>query len=220
MNSELCYIPISTEAKGPIVKELRINLKIPAQEVFLLGAEGERLGVMPLRRALEIAQGQELDVVEVAAQQSPPVCRVMDYGRYKFEQSKKEHKAKRGQRSGSLSEVRLRPRVKEHDLETKARLVQRLLAEGCKVKVVVVFRGREGAHPELGWKAMQKLSQFLKGKAAVEREPNMEEQNLTMVFTPPRQVAEVKKSVEVEDTPIKKLKTIKEIKEAEANKGA
>ncbi len=149
---------------------------------------------MPLHRALEIAQGQGLDVVEVAAQQSPPVCRVMDYGRYKYEQAKKEHKAKRGQRSGLLSEVRLRPRIKEQDLETKARLVQRLLGEGNKVKVVVVFRGREGAHPELGWKAMQKLSQFLKGKAAVEKEPNMEEQNLTIVFTPPRQVVEVKKS--------------------------
>lgn len=177
------------------------------------------MGVMPLRRALEIAQSQELDVVEVAAQQSPPVCRVMDYGRYKYEQSKKEHKTK--QRAGQLSEVRLRPRIKEQDLETKARLVQRLLAEGNKVKVVVVFRGREGAHPELGWKAMQKLSQFLKGKAAVEREPNMEEQNLTMVFTPPRQAAvEAKKSAEDQATSIKKLKTIKEIKETEATQSA
>jgi len=143
------------------------------------------MGIVPLPRALQIARERGLDLVEVAPQQTPPVCRLMDYGRYKYEQAKKEQKAKKGQKVGLLGEVRLRPKIKEHDLVSKARLVQRLLEEGKKVKVTIVFRGREATHPELGWTVLQKLALNLKGVAGMEKSPTIEgEDNLVVIFSP------------------------------------
>ena len=140
----------------PFSKELRVNWHIRAKDVRVIGENGEQLGVLPLAKALEIANEHNLDLVEVAASSNPPVCKLLDYGRYRYEQTKKERKARQSQRVGLLKEIRVRPRVQEHDLETKIRVARRLLEEGDKVKVFIIFRGREITHPELGLKALQK----------------------------------------------------------------
>lgn len=161
---------------------------------MLIGEGGERIGVVPLQRALQFAQEKGLDLVEVAPQQNPPVCRIMDYGKYKYEQAKKEQKAKKSQKG--MAEVRISPKIKENDLLSKARLVQRLLEEGKKVKVSIVFHGREISHPELGWKVLQQLALSLKGIAGVEKPPTMEEEegNLTVIFTALKKEVKVAKT--------------------------
>jgi len=116
-----------------------------------VGEKGEQLGVMPLEQAREVARKQNLDLVEVAATAVPPVCRLLDYGKYKYEQAKKEREARRSQRVSLLKEVRLRPKIGDHDFEAKARLAKKLLEGGDKVKVSVLFRGREITHPDIGF---------------------------------------------------------------------
>ncbi len=132
------------------------------------------MNVMPLEKALQIAREQGLDLVEVAPTSNPPVCRLLDYGKYRYEQTKKERKARKGQRVGLLKEIRIRPRVKDHDLETKIKVARKLLEEGDKVKVFVVFRGREATHPELGVRVLQKVTNDLKDIAALDGSPSSE----------------------------------------------
>jgi translation initiation factor IF-3 len=127
--------------------------------VRLIGEGGEQLGVVPLQKALQIAYERGLDLVQVASTVTPPVCRLLDYGKYKYEQTKKERKAKRGQRVGLLKEVRLRPKIEEHDLLAKIKTTKKLLEEGNKVRVVLRFRGREIIYPELGWKVLRKVAE-------------------------------------------------------------
>lgn len=141
------------------------------------------MGVMPTRKALEVAKEHGLDLVEVSATSNPPVCRLLDYGRYRYEQTKKERKARQGQRTG-LKEIRVRPRVQEHDLETKIRLAKRMLEEGDKVKINVVFRGREITHPELGLRALQKITDGLKDIAGIDGSPSLEGRLMHLVLTP------------------------------------
>lgn len=145
---------------------------------------------MPTYQAIQMARERGLDLVEVAAQAVPPVCRVLDYGKFKFEQEKKERQARKGQRSGELRELRIRPKINEHDLTAKSGMVKRLLDEGDKVRVSVVFRGREITHPELGWKLLQKLSQTMKDVALVEKLPAMEGNMLTVIFAPGKKAPE------------------------------
>lgn len=166
--------------------------------MLLIGEGGERLGALPLSQALQKAREAGLDLVEVASQANPPVCRLLDYGKYRYEQEKKERQSRRSQRAGLLRELRIRPKIKEHDLESKARLVQRLLAEGDKVRVSVVFRGREITHPDLGWKLLQKLAQEMKGIALVEKMPGMEGNMLTTIFSPAKKPAEPKEAKAIE----------------------
>lgn len=149
----------------------------------LIGENGEQLGVMPIRKALDTAKENGLDLVEVAASSNPPVCKILDYGRFKYEQTKKERKARQGQRTG-LKELRVKPRVQEHDLETKIRLAKRMLEEGDKVKVSVVFRGREITHPELGLRALQKITDGLKDIAGIDGSPALEGRMMHLVLTP------------------------------------
>jgi translation initiation factor IF-3 len=151
--------------------------------VRLIGESGEQLGVMPVKNALEIARERGLDLVEVATGSNPAVCRILDYGRYRYEQTKKERKARQGQRSG-LKEIRVRPRVQEHDLETKIRLAKKLLHEGDKIKVSVIFRGREISHPELGVRALQKIADGLKDVAGIDGSPLLEGRMMNLVLTP------------------------------------
>ncbi len=168
----------------PFSKELRVNRYIRAKEVRVIGENGVQLGVLPLAKALEIANEHNLDLVEVAATSNPPVCRLLDYGRYRYEQTKKERKARQSQRVGLLKEIRVRPRVQEHDLETKIRVARRLLEEGDKVKVFVVFRGREITHPELGLKALQKVADSLKDIAGIDGSPSFEGRMMNIVLSP------------------------------------
>jgi translation initiation factor IF-3 len=138
---------------------------------------------MPIRKALDIAKENGLDLVEVAASSNPPVCKILDYGRFRYEQTKKERKARQGQRTG-LKELRVKPRVQEHDLETKIRLAKRMLEEGDKVKVSVVFRGREITHPELGLRALQKITDGLKDIAGIDGSPALEGRMMHLVLMP------------------------------------
>jgi translation initiation factor IF-3 len=137
-----------------------------------------------LYKALQIAQEHGLDLVEVAPTASPPVCRLLDYGKYRYEQTRKERKAKRGQKVGLLKELRLRPKIEEHDLQAKIKTARKLLDEGNKLRVVVRFRGREAIYPELGLKALQKLTESLKDVAVVSNHPVKEGKLMTLTLSP------------------------------------
>ena len=157
------------EVSRDIIKKLRVNERIGAREVRLVGEKGEQLGIMPVVQAMEIARKQNLDMVEVAPTAAPPVCRLLDYGKFKYEQAKKEREARRSQKTSLLRQVRLRPKIDNHDFEAKARTVKKLLLSGDKVKVTVMFRGREITHPEIGWRLLQRMSESLKEVAVVGR---------------------------------------------------
>jgi len=141
---------------------------------------------MPVYQALQMARERDLDLVEVAASAVPPVCRIMDYGKYKFEQTKKEREARKSRKNVVVREMRLRPRIDEHDLDSKVKLIERLLAEGDKVKVAVIFRGREVTHPEMGKKVLQYLLTNLKDKAVVDQPLLVEERSLSLIFSAPK----------------------------------
>lgn len=185
-----------------IVKRLRINLQIRAGKVRLIGEEGEQLGEVPSSQALQIAREHELDLVEVAPTASPPVCKILDYGKYKYEQAKKERKAKKGQKVGLLREVRLRPKIEDHDLQGKIKITRKLLGEGSKVKVRVRFRGRERVYPEMGMKVLQKLTESLKDVAMVSNWSTGEVRNMFAVLAPVsrEKSKEVKSNAQNQDT--------------------
>jgi len=164
-----------------------VNGEIRAREVRLVGTDGQQLGIMPLREALRIAQEQGLDLVEVAPQARPPVCRIMDFGKYKYEQSKREREARKKQRIINIKEVKLRPGIEEHDFQVKARNALRFLEDGDKVKVTVMFRGREISHPELGEKLCWRLADQVSEIASVERPPKLEGRNMVMILAPKNQ---------------------------------
>jgi len=166
-----------------IVKELLTNRRIRAKEVRLIGEDGEQLGVVPLQKALQIAYERGLDLVQVASTMTPPVCRLLDYGKYKYEQTKKERKAKRGQRVGLLKEVRLRPKIEEHDLQAKIKNTKKLLEEGNKVRLFLRFRGREVIYPELGWNVLRKVAEASKELAVVSSSVN-DERSIALVLSP------------------------------------
>jgi len=176
-----------------IVKELLANRRIRAREVRLIGEDGEQLGVVPLQNALQLAYERGLDLVQVASTMTPPVCRILDYGKYKYEQTKKERKAKRGQRIGLLREVRLRPKIEEHDLQAKIKTTKKLLEEGNKVRLLLRFRGREVIYPELGWNVLRKVAEASKELAVVSSSGSAE-RSIALVLSPVSQ----KKSKETE----------------------
>lgn len=184
------------EESKNIVKQLRVNERIIAREVRLVGDKGEQLGIMTLADAREVAKKQMLDLVEVAPTSVPPVCRLLDYGRFKYEQAKKEQQAKKGQRASLLREVRLRPKIGIHDFEAKARTARKLLTEGDKLKVTLMFRGRETTHPELGWKVLQRMVESLGDIASMERQPIMEGRRMNIILVPTASKAKVKEAAE------------------------
>jgi len=139
---------------------------------------------MPLVQAREVASKHILDLVEVAPTAVPPVCRLLDYGKYKYEQGKKERGARKSQKISLLREVRMRPKIGNHDFEAKARKVSELLGEGDKVKVTMLFRGREITHPELGWKLLRRMADLMDGIASIERQPAMEGRRMNIILTP------------------------------------
>jgi translation initiation factor IF-3 len=162
---------------------LRVNEKIIAREIRLVGEKGEQLGVMPTMQALEQARREGLDLVEVAGTSVPPVCRILDYGKFKYEKDRHDREARRSQKVAELREIRIRPKIGTHDFDAKARLAKKMLAEGDKVKVTVFFRGREVTHPQLGWQLLQKMLATLKEEAAIERQPLMEGNRMAMTLT-------------------------------------
>lgn len=139
---------------------------------------------MPLVQAREVAKKQGLDLVEVAATAVPPVCRLLDYGKYKYEQAKKEREARKSQKVSLLREVRLRPRIDNHDFEAKARTARKLLEGGDKVKVTVFFRGREVTHPEMGLRLLQRMVESVKEVASVEGQPSMDGNRIIIILSP------------------------------------
>lgn len=170
--------------KKDIVKRIRVNRQIRAREVRVIGETGEQLGVLPIERALQIADERNFDLVEVAPTSIPPVCRLLDYGRFRYDQTKKERKARRSQKTGLLKEIRVRPRVKDHDLETKIKVARKLLEEGDKIRAFVVFRGREITHPELGVKVLQKVADDLKDVATLDGSPSLEGRIMNLLLSP------------------------------------
>jgi translation initiation factor IF-3 len=143
-------------------------------EVRVIDEEGEQIGVMPTTQAMELARSKELNLVEVAPNAVPPVCRILDYGKFKYEEEKKERAAKKHQHTSELKELRLRPRTDDHDLQVRARAARRFLEEGHKVRLVVRFRGRESTHPEVARSQINAIAATLSDIAVVERAPEME----------------------------------------------
>ena len=168
----------------PTVTKQRINHLIRVPEVRVVGPEGEQIGVLKTSEAIRQAQESGYDLVEVAPNAEPPVCRIMDYGKFKYEQSKKEHRSRQHQKSTQVKEIKLRPRTDKHDLATKVRQIQGFLEDGNKTKVTVMFRGREMANQELGFTAIERIIEELKGFGTVESPPRMEGRNLYMVVSP------------------------------------
>ena len=153
-------------------------------EVRLINAEGVQLGVMPIKEALAHAAEAHLDLVEVAPQASPPVCRVMDYGKYKYEQSKKQQEARRKATTIQVKEIKVRPKIEEHDMGFKLKNTRRFLAEGDKVKISVIFRGREIAHTDRGFRILAQMAEALAEVGTIEQNPKLEGRNLSMIVTP------------------------------------
>ena len=176
---------MNTASRGRkgIVKDLPTNRRIRAREVRLIGESGEQLGVVPLQKALQMAYESGLDLVQVASTATPPVCRILDYGKYKYEQTKKERKVKRGQRVGLLREVRFRPKIEEHDLQAKVKTTKKLLEEGNKVRLVLRFRGREAAYPELGWRVLRRVAEACSDVAVVTSSVN-QTMSIALVLAP------------------------------------
>ena len=139
---------------------------------------------MPLVQARELAKKSNLDIVEVAPTSVPPVCRLLDYGKFKFEQRKKEQQAKKNQKVTILREIRLRPKIGTHDFDFKAKIARKLLEDGAKVKVTLMFRGREITHPELGWKILQRMAETLAEAGTLERQPVMEGRRMDIIMAP------------------------------------
>ncbi|PWT77944.1 MAG: translation initiation factor IF-3 [Chloroflexi bacterium] len=164
-------------------RETRINERVRAREVRLIDEDGKPIGVMSSAQALALARERDLDLVEVSPMATPPVCKLMDWGRFKYEQAKKENEARKHQKTIELKEIRIRPRTDEHDLGVKVRKIEEFLADGDKVKVSVIFRGRENAHPELGRVVLDKVIAELKSIATLERPPIMEGRMITMIMS-------------------------------------
>ena len=152
-----------------------------------MGEKGEQLGVMTVAQAREAARKANLDLVEVAATAVPPVCSLLDYGRYKYEQAKRERGDRKSLKISLLREIRLRPKIGVHDFNAKARTGRKLLGEGDKLKVTIMFRGREVTHPELGWKLLQRMTKELEDVGALERQPIMEGRRMSIIISPSAQ---------------------------------
>lgn len=167
-----------------ITKEFRVNEEIRAREIRVVDPEGKQLGIMSAREALRLAEELQLDLVEVAPQARPPVCRLMDFGRYKYEQSKREREARKRQRIVELKEIKFRPRIEEHDFRVKLRNATRFLNDGDKVKFTIIFRGREIVHTQLGEQLMNRLASELAELATVERAPRLEGRQMVMILAP------------------------------------
>lgn len=163
---------------------VRINQHIRAPKVRVIAPDGEQLGIIDVAEALRKSEEFGLDLVEVAPAADPPVCKIMDYGKFRFEESKKEHERKKKQATVVIKEVKLRPKTEAHDLEYKVKNLKRFLEEKCKVKVTIMFKGREITHPEHANHLMDKLLEMLGDEVQVEQTAKFEGRNMTMILAP------------------------------------
>lgn len=175
---------ISVSEVNTISKELRINEQIRAREVRVVSDANEQLGIMTLHEAIHMAEEKGCDLVEVAPNGKPPVCRIMNYGKFRYEQQKRDKEAKKKQKVYQIKEVKLRPNIEDHDFYVKFKNAQRFLAEGNKVKVTIMFRGREMTHPELGRIVLDRVLHELGDAIIREKPPKLEGRNMTMVIAP------------------------------------
>lgn len=166
------------------IKELRTNEQIRTREVRLIDVEGEQKGVVPIVDALKLAQESGVDLVEIAPQANPPVCKIMDYGKYKFEQEKKLKESKKKQKLMKLKEIRMQPKIETHDLQFKSKHIREFLEDGNKVKVTIRFRGRELAHTELGKVVLDNVCEMLGDCYNLDRKPQMEGRFMSMILSP------------------------------------
>jgi translation initiation factor IF-3 len=164
--------------------DMMINEEIRDREIRLIGPEGEQLGIMSARQALDIAEEKELDLVKIAPTAKPPVCKLMDYGKYRFEQSKREKEARKNQKVISVKEVRLSPTIEEHDMQVRMRDCIKFLQNGDKVKVSIRFRGRMITHSDVGLQVMNEFYNRVKEYAVQDRKPSTEGRTMTMMLSP------------------------------------
>lgn len=169
--------------------QTRVNERIRIREVRLIDDEGSQIGIISTRDALEMAREKGLDLVEVAPNAVPPVCRLMDYGRFRYEQSRKERESRKNQHVIKLKEVRVEPKIGDHDRETKGRQAIKFLEGGDKVKLTVLFRGRSITHPELGKELLDQLAEQIRDYGVIEQTARMEGRTMTMILAPTRQKA-------------------------------
>ncbi len=162
----------------------RMNERIRIREVRLIDDEGAQLGVMPTRDALDLARSKGLDLIEVSPTANPPVCRIMDYGKFKYDEAKKKRDTQKKAKTTEIKGIRLRPGTDDHDLQFKVRDAQRFLQEGDKVQVTVIFRSREASHPEIGRAQLQRLAEGTSEVAVVEQSPTLEGRRMTMLLAP------------------------------------
>ncbi len=161
-----------------------MNERIRAREVLVIDEDGTKLGVMSTREALNIAREKGLDLVEVSPNANPPVCRIMDYGKYKYQMQKKMHEAKKKQKTVEVKTVKVRPRTDEHDMQVRIKQARKFLEKGNKVKAVVMFRGREQAHLDIGEAQLMKIYEAVKDIAEIERKPKKEGRDMIMILAP------------------------------------
>ncbi len=170
-------------------QELRVNDRIRIPRVRVVGSDGSQVGILETKAALDMAMEQDLDLVEVAPQADPPVCRIMDYGKYKYEQAVRKKEGRKKQSLVVVKEMKMRPKIDRHDYETKKGHVVRFLEAGAKVKVTIMFRGRETVHPELGQRLLDRLSEEVEELAKVDTPPKLDGRNMTMVLSPHKDAA-------------------------------
>jgi translation initiation factor IF-3 len=187
-------VPRRFDRRPPERDTTRINERIRVPKVRLIGADGEQLGIVEIAEAMRRAQEADLDLVEVAPGSKPPVTRLLDYSKYKYEQEQKQKAARKHQQQVNVREIKLRPKIADHDYETKKGHVERFLRQRNKVKITIMFRGREQAHPERGRDLLARLFEDLDGLATIESEPLQEGRNMSMMLAPSKEAtAEVKK---------------------------
>lgn len=180
-------IPRRFDRRPPERDTTRVNERIRVKEVRLIGDDGAQIGVLPIDEALKYAQERDLDLVEVAPEAKPPVCRVLDYSKYKYEQAQKAKAARKHQQQITIREIKLRPKIAGHDYDTKKGHVVRFLKHADKVKVTIMFRGREREHPERGRDLLMKLAEEVQELGTIEQTPLLEGRNMTMVLGPTKE---------------------------------
>jgi translation initiation factor IF-3 len=208
-------VPRRFDRRPPERDTTRINERIRVPQVRLIGADGEQLGIVDTSEALKRAQDADLDLVEVAPNNKPPVTRLLDYSKYKYEQEQKQKQARKHQQQVNIREIKLRPKIAAHDYATKKGHVERFLKHHDKVKVTIMFRGREQAHPERGRALLQKLFEDLGGIAVVESAPLQEGRNMSMLLAPSKEVDKVETPATDAEAPAAEAPKVEVVPEAE-----